>query len=451
MVGTEELVVPSDPAAVGGASGMPEDTKRGWTKRGQAKRERAKPGDAAAGHAARGRATSGEPLIVTDDPGLAEELAGVAAAAGCEPRRVATAREVGGSWHEAPVVLLDPRALEECSAVGLPRRPGLILVTARAEPDFWRAAFRSGAQHAVELVSEEQRLVGLLTELTEDVPPREGSLVAVLGGCGGAGASVLAAVTGVLAARAGERCTLLDCDPMGGGLDLLLGEEHTSGVRWSELSLGAGRFTAAALREALPSRRLGSGEIATLSCSREDVSRGMTPESVCAVLDAARRAGQTVVCDLPRVQNESTLAVLRRADLTVLVVPAEIRACVAAGGVLDAVRDAVPGQLRAVVRGPSPGGLRLVDIRRALGLEVLTAMRTDRGLAALVDRFGLCAVRLGERRPPVRAGRKLLTLLDEITGEASRSAGRWEAFARHGRSPLRPVRGGAGGEDHLSR
>ncbi|WP_245694097.1 septum site-determining protein Ssd [Actinopolyspora mzabensis] len=441
---------------------MPEDAEQGREKQGREKhgrtgqgrtgqgrtgQGRARSGGAVPAHAVRARGTPGEPLIVTDDPGLAEELAGVAAAAGCEPRRVATAREVGGSWHEAPVVLLDTRALEECSAVGLPRRPGLILVTARAEPEFWRAAFRSGAQHAVELVSEEQRLVGLLTELTEDVPTREGSLLAVLGGSGGAGASVLAAVTGVLAARKGGHCTLLDCDPLGGGLDLLLGEEHTSGVRWSELSLGTGRFTAAALREALPSRRLGSGEIATLSCSREDVPRGMTPESVCAVLDAARRAGQTVVCDLPRVQNESTLAVLRRADLTVLVVPAEIRACVAAGGVLDAVRDAVPGQLRAIVRGPSPGGLRLVDIRRALGLEVLTAMRTDRGLTALIDRFGLCAVRLGEHRPPVRAGRKLLTLLDEITGEASGTADRWEFFGRHGRSPLRFACGATGGED----
>ncbi|ASU77194.1 septum formation initiator [Actinopolyspora erythraea] len=363
----------------------------------------------------------GEPLIVTEDPDLAEELAGIAAAAGCETRRVAEADAVGRAWHEAPLVLLDVRALRHCLAAGLPPRPGLVLVTAEAEPEFWRTAFHGGAQYAMELASEEQRLVGLLTELTEETASGEGRLLAVLGGRGGAGASVLAAVTAVLAARTGRSCTLLDCDALGGGLDLVLGEEHASGLRWPELSVGSGRFTVAALREALPSRRLGSGEIATLSCAREKAQHGMTSESVRAVLDAARRAGQTVVCDLPRTRDETTLAVLRRADLTVMVVPAEIRACAAATGVLNNLGDAVPGPVRAVVRGPAPGGLRVADVQRAVGLEVLTTMRTDRGLPALVDRFGLCGVRLGGHRPPVRAARKLLRALDGIAEKSVRT------------------------------
>ncbi len=60
-------------------------------------------------------------------------------------------------------------------------------------------------------------------------------LVAVVGGRGGAGASVLATALALTAARRDLEVTLLDLDPLGGGLDLLLGAEAAPGLRWGDL------------------------------------------------------------------------------------------------------------------------------------------------------------------------------------------------------------------------
>src|SRR5436305_6782155 len=47
-------------------------------------------------------------------------------------------------------------------------------------------------------------------------------LIAVIGGCGGAGASTLAASLAVTALAAGRRAILFDADPLGGGLEPLV-------------------------------------------------------------------------------------------------------------------------------------------------------------------------------------------------------------------------------------
>ncbi|WP_347567612.1 septum site-determining protein Ssd [Actinopolyspora sp. BKK1] len=357
--------------------------------------------------------TARDPLIVTGDDELGEELSRIAAAAGCEPRRAAP-EELEQGWRTARPVLLDPCAAAECAAAGLPRGTETVLVSRDPEPDFWRAAFRCGARHAVALPADEQWLVELLAGLDEQPVSGAGSVLAVLGGCGGAGASVFAALTAVLAAKQGRRCMLLDCDPLGGGLDFALGEERAVGVRWSDLSIGTGRVTADALREALPTRRFGSGALSLLCPGR--TGQGITKRSVEAVVEAGARAGETVVCDLPRTLDEPSAEVLRRADLTAVVIPAEVRACAAAGKLLTSLRERTES-VRAVVRGPAPGGLEVSDVRRSVDVEIVAAMRADPRMAGLVDRFGLYALGSGMRGPSVRAARKVLGALGETRWE----------------------------------
>ncbi|NUP49841.1 MAG: P-loop NTPase, partial [Catenulispora sp.] len=80
-----------------------------------------------------------------------------------------------------------------------------------------------------------------------------GALVAVLSGRGGAGGSTLAAALALAGTRRGLRCTLVDLDPAGGGIDLLFGLETEPGPRWSELARWRdGRLCGRSLREALP-------------------------------------------------------------------------------------------------------------------------------------------------------------------------------------------------------
>lgn len=152
--------------------------------------------------------------------------------------------------------------------------------------------------------------------------------------------------------------------------------------------------------------------MSVLSCDREAESSGLTAEAVRAVLDAGRRSGQTVVCDLPRNLPEPAAAALRQADLAIVVVPAEVRACAAAAQVVAGLSEVVPGELFAVVRGPAPAGLRVADVARAVGLDVLTTVRAQPSLAAVLDRGGLCAASRDRRGPLVRAAGEILSTLD---------------------------------------
>jgi hypothetical protein len=134
------------------------------------------------------------------------------------------------------------------------------------------------------------------------------------------------------------------------------------------------------------------------------------------VLEAGRRAGETVVCDLPRYPSDAAIAALHAADLTVLVVPADVRSC-AAGARVAAVLALAEhtGAVQLVVRGPSPGGVAPEEVARAIGLPLLTAMRPEPGLSQALERGDApgrprgplaAAARavLGELRTPSSAG-----------------------------------------------
>ncbi|MEV0082146.1 septum site-determining protein Ssd [Saccharopolyspora sp. NPDC050642] len=350
--------------------------------------------------------TAARPLLVARDSALAEEVSRLAAAAGGEVEHVPG--PAPPSWRTAPLVLLDAAALG--AADGLPRRRGVVVLSRDPTPDLWRAAFEIGAERVLELPADEAGLIELLAD-AGDAPAQGGRVLAVLGGCGGAGASVLATATAVFAARSGERSLLVDCDPLGGGVDLAVGAEAADGLRWSGLAVNAGRLAASALHEALPKRRIGSGAITVLSCDRDGPPTGLTPEAVRAVLCAGRRAGDTVVCDLPRTLPAAAAAGLRDADLAVVVVPAEVRACAAAARAVASIREHAAGPVRLVVRGPAPGGLRTADVARAVGAEVLAVMRPQPRLPAVLDRGGLAAAGPVRRGPVAQVAREVLAAL----------------------------------------
>lgn len=364
-----------------------------------------------------GRAAGRQPIMVMTPGGLADEVARLAAAAGCDPQRVtdlATARE---QWNCAPLVVLDIAAATASASAGLPRRDGVVIVSAGGDPDVWRSAVAVGAQHVAVLPDAEAWLVGALADAVES-PADPGRVLAVLGGRGGAGASVFATAVAVAVVEAGRHAMLVDCDALGGGLDLALGAEKMDGLRWSGLALGGGRVPAAALHAALPTPRVGGrGGLTVLSYGRSDYGRsdcerdGSVPDGVAVrtVCAAGRRAGETVVCDVPRYPCEPGTAALESADLAVLIVPAEVRACAAAAAVAARVRR-YGVSLQLVVRGPAPGGITPADISRALDLPLLAAMRPQPGLAGALDRGSMPG---RSRGPLATAARRVLVILDD--------------------------------------
>jgi secretion/DNA translocation related CpaE-like protein len=360
-------------------------------------------------------------LVMVSEPNLLDAVLRLAAAAECEMERVLDPPQARRSWIDAPVVVLDDDAAQRCATAGLPRREG-VLVVALAEPpaQVWQHAVAIGAAHVLSLPDAEAWLVRTLAEAMESVESgrRMGAAVAVVGGCGGAGASVLAAALAVTAVRDGARAMLVDCDPLGGGLDLVLGAEHVAGLRWPEIDVGSGHVPAAAWHAALPAPPIAGradGELALLSCDRSP--HGPTAAAVAAVVEAGRRAGETVVCDLPRYPTEAAVTALVAADLTVLVVPAEVRASAAAARVA-AVLAEHGGSARLIVRGPAPGGIEAAEISRALDLPLLVAMRPEPGLARAVESGRAPG---HPRGPLAAASRTVLAELARLSGSNERS------------------------------
>lgn len=319
-------------------------------------------------------------LVMVDDPDLLDAVLRLAAAAGAEVHRAIDPTDARRQWAAASMVVVDVAAAERCARFPFPRRDGIVLVTAGTPPPHaWQLGLRAGAANIVELPEGELWMVTVFTEACEGGGP-PGAVLAVTGGCGGAGASTLAAAVALRAARDGRRTLLLDCDPLGGGLDLLLGAEDVLGVRWPELSVMDGRVPAAALHEALPA--MGDRTLSVLSCDRTGPGPGAA--GLRAVIDAGRRAGDTVVCDVPRQPTEAGATALARADLTVLVVPADVRACAAASRVTAVLAEHACA-VGLVVRGPSQG-ITPDDVARTLDVPLLVAMRTQNDLDRRLER-----------------------------------------------------------------
>ncbi len=321
------------------------------------------------------------PLLLTSDEVLLEDVLRLAAAVGVDIEVAADAGGGRSSWTVAPLVLVGCDALGGCVVARLGRRHGLMVVT-RSEPSAqtWAWAVGLGAEQVLVLPAAEPALVQRLGEAGEP-RSRSGQVVCCVGGRGGAGASVLAVGLAVSAARTTPGAALLvDLDPMGGGLDLALGAESVAGLRWPDLTATSGRVAAASLHDALP---------AAVGVSVVAVARQGEPhipaEAAHAVITAGRRNGDLVVVDLPRAPTPSAQAALALADLVLLVVPAEVRACAAASRVAAAVAG-LAGRVEVVVRGPAPAGLTAAAVAESLGLPLAGWLRAEPGLAAALER-----------------------------------------------------------------
>ncbi|MGW4520647.1 septum site-determining protein Ssd [Amycolatopsis sp. NPDC004378] len=347
------------------------------------------------------------PLVVAADETVLDEILRVAAVAGCELERAPDLTAAGGQWARAPLVVLDEEAAR--LPPRLPRRGGILLVCKGSPgPRTWEHAFRGGVERVISLPDEETELAGAFADVVETPAEEAGLVLGVVGGRGGAGASVFASMLALAADRAPGGALLVDCDPLGGGLDLLLGLEKTPGPRWSEVRLD-GRVSVPSLAAALPQRKHRGGSLPVLACGRE--GEGPAVESLSAVLSAARRSGRTVVCDLPRTLGNAAAEAVTVADLVVLVAPVEFRACMAAKQVLRHLSE-MTARLGVVACGRSRSGATPAQTAGLLGPPLLAAMPPERGLETAIER--------GEF--PTRTSGPLATAAADVLAVARREA-----------------------------
>jgi len=318
------------------------------------------------------------PLVVTGDARLLDELVSIARAAGVRLFSASDTTAARTRYQRAPLVLLGVDAAE--GAPRLAYRPDVVLVCrSHAQPEWLTAvAQRAGASYIAVIPEAAQWLTRRLAETR--APRPNATTVAVIGGRGGAGATILAVGLAVTGVRRGERVLLIDADPVGGGADVCLGWERRTGARWPSFSDTSGWVEPDALVQALPHH----GRLAVISFDRS--SRDPVPVAAMrATLTAGRGAHDLVVVDLPRQLDEAAQAAHATADHTFLVVPAELRACAAARRIADSLRRNGSG-LSLVVRGPSPGRLRAQEIADRLDVPLAGALRPEPRLARALER-----------------------------------------------------------------
>lgn len=317
------------------------------------------------------------PLLISSDGELIDDVLRLAAANAVEIHLATDAEGARSRWQLAPLVLVGADAGLAMATGRLPRRRDVVLVTREPSPDTWQNAVALGAEHVVSLPDAERWLIDRLADCAEG-PPRDGRIVAVMGAGAGAGASTFAATLALAAADRALRVLLVDADPLGGGLDVLLGIEDAPGIRWTDLADTRGRLGAEPLAASLPAAH----GLAVLSSGRSGPG-SLSAEAMSAVLDAAARGFDMVIVDLPRHIDAATELVLSRAELTMLVTSNRVRATAAAARIVRLL-DGRCGVLRLVLR-MEPRGLLDDAVEAALNVPVVARLPVAPSLPGRAD------------------------------------------------------------------
>ncbi|MCH9676716.1 MAG: septum site-determining protein Ssd [Candidatus Nanopelagicales bacterium] len=288
------------------------------------------------------------------------------------------------TWEAAPFVLVGSDLAGVCVENRVPRRAHLVVVHAQlesesekqsgveqgsaSERDIWRHAVALGAENVLELPNANFWLADALSEFAvrESISGAAiSNVISVVGGSGGAGASTFAVTLAAAAVAQGLTSVLVDLDQFGGGIDLILGAEEVSGTRWPDIDSGAGRIAGETLSTALPR----SNGVAFLSQSRTAPSE-LGIEVVAAVVDAAKRAFDVVILDLPRGASGCNELLLGQSFMTCIVARNHVRPIAASIALAQWVKR-IGSEVRYVLISDSKG-LGLPDVCGALGNPNLT-------------------------------------------------------------------------------
>lgn len=314
-----------------------------------------------------------ETLLVTGSEVLQGEVERVVAASGGQLRTVRSIREAAVFWDTAPVVLLGSD-IPDLPPRG---RSPAVLVGHHGDGDgLWHLAAAIGAERVAVLPDAVSWLAEYLARAR--TPESGGTVLGIVGGCGGAGASTAAVWLAHAAARDGIRVLLVDGDPWGGGLELALAAEETPGLRWPDLADAIGTIDPRQLADSLP--RAGGFPFLSWPGNRER-HNGVDQAVVGEVLDAARRGYELVLVDIGR-GRDGLRTFAWDCDRIVVVAPALLRAAVATARLLQEL-PAVETVL--VVRGKSGAGLDAGLISESVGLPLAGIMPDVRGAAAATE------------------------------------------------------------------
>lgn len=335
------------------------------------------------------------PLFVTRDQSLLDELLRLAAAAGVTPEIARDGASALRGWMTAPLVLLGVDLADELARVKPGRRRNMFVVGWGTAPDeMFRTSLSLGAEDLITLPRSDGWLVEAMTDLHE-ATPTTATTVGVIGGSGGAGATTFACALGQLAGRSGPS-VVIDTDPLGPGVDRVLGLEGEPGVRWDALQQTTGRLSARTLREALP-RRGGVGALSWSPGPQGSLQAFALRES----LSAAQRGHDLVVLDLARRADPLIDEVSSRCDRVLVMVVPTVPGLASAARLCARLTNAA--SLHVILRGQGVDPLEVAEITE---VPVVTTMADQRGVEEAIN-LGAGPLRSG-RGPLARAAALVL-------------------------------------------
>lgn len=323
-------------------------------------------------------------LLVSRDPALVETAMAAAAAAGTTLDVVRDPAVVRARWRGSPVVLVGVEMAPLVCGIALEPRPDVhLLGGSLAELAAWSAPL----QASVLLLPDHS---ALLTDVLGRgrQPVGDALVVRVLGGSGGVGASTVACALAQQAVRRATTAAVVELDPCGGGLDVLLGAEEEPGWRWPDLRHAVGRVDS--LVGSLPS----AAGVDVVSHARPEPDQppaGLpSAEAVRAVIASLTRTHSLVVLDAGLAGEGSGEG--WPGQRQVLVCGADVRQVVAARQ-----RIASRGwhDVELVVRVGAGRPVEPQAVADGLGLPLLGVVRDDRRVT-----------RAAEQGIPVGRGRR---------------------------------------------
>nr|NLI49534.1 P-loop NTPase [Propionibacterium sp.] len=283
------------------------------------------------------------PVLLTAAEPISDAVLAAAAALGVAVDVVTDPAECVARWPDAAAVLVGEDQAAALASRALRERRGVYLV-GFSPGDLGRWSVPLGGQ----VVVLPEGLAALTAVLSEQRGSR-GRVIGVIGGSGGVGASTLAAGLAMATSRRGPTVALVDLDPWGGGLDLLVGAERTPGWRWPDLVGARGEVTD--IRRFLPQ----VDGLTLVAMGRQGASdpAGEPPavEAVRAVLGSLARHHDVVFVDAGRGRLALGRAALAACRSTVLLAGTSVRAVAAAASLVPTL----DGEVRLAVRAGAAG------------------------------------------------------------------------------------------------